>query len=74
MHTTSVSRRLKNCIKKTEKHQAHPTTYNKLDPDPTHPIKNDALSTLGFLNSIHQVAHRNRTHLKAWKSSHAPHF
>ena len=42
-------------INKIEEHLADPTTYKKLNTDPTQAIRNDVFSTLDYLQYTHQI-------------------
>ena len=50
-------------ISKSEEHLADPSTYKKLDSDPTQAIRNDVLSTLDYLYNTHRIDDITRHHL-----------
>ena len=49
-------------INKIEEHLANTTTYKELNTDPTQAIRNDVLSTLGYLHIKDQIDDQTRHH------------
>ena len=61
-------------INKIEEHLADPTTYKKLDADPTQAIRNDAFSTLDYLHNTHRIDDKTRHKITSPNPASTPPF